>query len=227
MTLNLHRNLNKVYLTSFYPLSSTGFGKNAVRQLGLKPYVDGSCRREPDFEHEQPCITGLCRPKFAEKLKENDLIIYVTNKKGIGSRKLIAILQVIKAVKNQEQALSFYREQKMVLPNNLMVRDNPPKPLKETHYSPGKEIKDRFNANDSRNLNIWDGVYNDRAAKNPEVAICKVIYLNLIHPFDFPEIGRRPLVAQTPPILNKEEIESFFSIRELQNLKKCLNSLIS
>lgn len=219
--------MNKVYLTSFYPLSSTKFGKNAVRQLGLKPYVDGSCRREPDFEHEQPCITGLCRPKFARKLRKSDLIIYVTNKKGIGSRKLVAILQVIEVLKNQEQAFSFYREQQMAPPNNLMVRDNPPKPLKETHYSPGKEIKNRFNTNDSRNLNIWDAIYNDRALKNPEVAICKVIYMNLINPPYLPEIGKRPLVTQNPPILEKEEIESFFSIQELQHLKKCLNSLIS
>ncbi|WP_144894303.1 hypothetical protein [Flavobacterium tiangeerense] len=55
----------KKYLNSFYPLCCNSKGIKAIKMFGLPKYTDGSCRSEPDFENEFPCITGLCRLGFA------------------------------------------------------------------------------------------------------------------------------------------------------------------
>jgi len=39
-----------IYMSSFCPLICTDAGKQAAGKYKLPPFIDGSCRREPDFE---------------------------------------------------------------------------------------------------------------------------------------------------------------------------------
>ncbi len=198
--------MNKVYINSFYPLCYNKRGINAIKHYNLSPYIDGSCRREPDFEHQLPCITGLCRPGFAEKLKEKDTVIYLTNKKGIGVRKIVAILEVIIVCANHQEAAKYYEQQNWSLPNNLMVENNLPNPLEKTHFSRSPNIGER---------DFW---YKERAwaPNSSKVAICKVLYLNTENPISFPKyISKRKLTAQNPPVLMPEEYEKLYQYMNL------------
>ena len=47
----------KAYLVSYRPLSYNAYGRAAVYKYDLPPFIDGSCRREPDFESPFPSIT--------------------------------------------------------------------------------------------------------------------------------------------------------------------------
>ena len=69
----------KIYLNSFRPLTRTAAGRAAVQGYGIRPFVDGSCRREPDLESDFPSITALCRFRsFAPRLQENEIAVYLT-----------------------------------------------------------------------------------------------------------------------------------------------------
>jgi len=60
-----------IYLAKYVPLVLEG--QNAIAQFDIPPYVDASCRREPDLECELPSISALCRGElFAPHLKEGD-----------------------------------------------------------------------------------------------------------------------------------------------------------
>lgn len=195
--------MSKKYLSSFSPLCSTRAGKKAIERYNIPPYIDGSCRREPDFENELPCITGLCRPGFAEKLNEGDEIIYVTNKKGVGSRKIIAKLRVLKIFNTHDEAANYYRENDKQIPNNLMVSETEPFEIFKTHRKTNCE--DCFISNTS--LEKWNKIYIDRANKNKKVAQCEVIYLNLYNPKKIIEniLVNRKLTTRNPPILSTIE----------------------
>lgn len=59
----------------------TEVGVKAIDKYNLPAFIDGSCRREPDFENYNPSITALCRQnQFAPKLLANDIIVYITVK---------------------------------------------------------------------------------------------------------------------------------------------------
>src|SRR5258706_14555814 len=120
VTLIVNSSMN-IYLTSFYPLCCTAHGRNAVSTFSLAPFIDGSCRREPDFQHSYPAITVLCRPRFSKNLEEGDLVIYLTNKYGVGGKSLVAILKVKKTIPNghEQAALWYHREGHTSIPNNL------------------------------------------------------------------------------------------------------------
>jgi hypothetical protein len=47
------------FYNSFRPLLNTREGRAAIERFGLPPFIDGSCRREPDFQSEFPSISGL------------------------------------------------------------------------------------------------------------------------------------------------------------------------
>jgi hypothetical protein len=98
-----------IRLTSFHPLCENKIGQNAVAEYGHKPYIDESCRREPDFEHAFPSITALCRQGvFAPYLRVNDIVVYMTVKgkwdTSYFHRRLVAILEVIERKETHEQA---------------------------------------------------------------------------------------------------------------------------
>lgn len=197
--------MSKIYLSSFYPLCSTRTGKKAIAKFNLYPFIDGSCRREPDFQNELPCITGLCRPGFAEKLEIDDKIIYVTNKKGIGARKIIAELRVVRIFENHEKAADFYRSINKEIPNNLMATGSQPFDLDKTHRKMGWDEWVKSN----NSLEQWNNEYIKRSKSNPIVIQCEIIYMNLNNPFKIDEskLVNRKLVAQNPPILSDEEYQ--------------------
>lgn len=201
--------MSKKYLSSFYPLNSTSAGKKAVAKCKLPPFIDGSCRREPDFENEFPCITGLCRPGFAEKLNIEDVIVYVTNKKGIGSRKVIAVLGVIKVFANHREAADWYIKKNKSIPNNIMVDETKPFDLDNTHKKMGWEAW----ITSANSLQKWNEGYEDRASKYPKVVQCTILYRELNTPIALDQTKfRRKLIAQNPPILFDKDWET---IKEL------------
>jgi hypothetical protein len=198
-----------IYLNSYYPLCCNKKGKKALgKNKDLKPYIDGSCRREPDFDNEKPCITGLCRPGFAQKLSEDDLVIYVTNKRGIKSRKIVAVFKVIKVFDNHKTAAKWYINHKKTIPNNIMVKETKPFRLDKTHQKFGWDGW----LGGIRNLKEWDKGYKERAGRqgNTKVAQCKFVFNKLEEPIDLNQkewnyISQRSLCTQNPPILKTEE----------------------
>ena len=69
----------EVFLNTFIPLAYNEFGRSNARSHNLPPFIDGSCRREPDFQNPFPAITQLCRPgKLVPRLSVGDLVIYLT-----------------------------------------------------------------------------------------------------------------------------------------------------
>jgi hypothetical protein len=162
-----------IYLCSFYPLCCTKEGQTAIQKFRLPPFIDGSCRREPDLTNSFPAITGLCRPGFAKKLENGDIVIYISNKKGVGSRRIIAVLEVI--IDNctyHQKAADWYIRRNCELPNNLMVKETNPIDINKTH---------RMGSWDScvkgaKKLEEWNKFYIERAENKPKVAICKILY---------------------------------------------------
>ena len=202
-----------VYFTSFYPLCCTKAGREAIGNFKFSPFIDGSCRREPDLQNDHPCITGLCRPGFSKKLRKGDLVVYTTNKMGLGTKRLVSILEVEKIIEGHREAADWYLEQNYVLPNNLMVKDNKPYPLDQTHKMGGWNNW----VDGSGSLSGWDNGYLTRSTESPTVAICHIWenYKDLENPIEItPEdldriFGRIP-GTQTPPKLNPVEEKRFF-----------------
>ena len=71
----------RCFLATFRPLIHSPGGRDAARRYGLPPFIDGSCRREPDLESPFPSITATCRAgKFAPRLVVGDRVAYLTVK---------------------------------------------------------------------------------------------------------------------------------------------------
>jgi hypothetical protein len=90
-----------IYLVTCRPLIATRHGITAARRHGLPPFVDASCRREPDFENPRPSISAICRGRnFAPRLRVGDLAVYLTVKgryPGLAEPhwRLVAVLEVV------------------------------------------------------------------------------------------------------------------------------------
>jgi hypothetical protein len=193
---------SRIYLNSFNPLFFNKYGKIAIEKYNFPSFIDGSCRREPDFENELPSITGLCRPGFAEKLKVKDIIVYVTNKKGIGERKVIAVLEVIKVFENHRCAADWYIKKNKLIPNNIIVDETKPFDLDKTHQIHG--IRDI--TNEMKLISQWNLIYKCRSRNKQKVAQCKILYKELNNPKILDETKfKRKLTAQNPPILKEIE----------------------
>ena len=165
------------YLVSYRPLVMNKMGKWAISRFDFPPYVDYSCRREPDFESEFPSITALCRgTKFAPRLKETDVAVYMTVKRkypGCPSphRRLTAILKVLKRFKSHEVAAEWYQEKGLKLPSNCVVRENPPLALEKTS-NPCRYCR----------VESWDASYRKRSRKTGVFLVCKALFLELHSP---------------------------------------------
>jgi len=67
------------YLCTYHPLTENLAGRAAICNHGLPPFIDGSCRREPDFQARVPSISALCRGRnFAPRLWPGDCIAYIS-----------------------------------------------------------------------------------------------------------------------------------------------------
>src|SRR5580692_3714674 len=102
-----------IYLAKYVPLILDG--QRAVTQFNIPPYVDASCRREPDLECEFPSISALCRGElFAPHLKEGDEVVYITIKNHYGETfrhwRIVARLKIFKRFNTHPEAAAWYRK---------------------------------------------------------------------------------------------------------------------
>src|SRR5580704_9062485 len=116
--------MSEFFLNSFHPLCETEKGREICQREKIPHFVDYSIRREPDFESRFPSVTGLCRcDKLIGQAKEDDFIAYVTVKSA-GSRRAVAILQVLHKLKNHSEGADWYYRNRLQLPRNCVVRNN-------------------------------------------------------------------------------------------------------
>lgn len=183
-----------LYINSFRPLVSTVFGRDASDRYGLPPFVDGSIRREPDFEHSRPVITCLCRAgKFTPRLEVGDRVVYLTVHGRYGEpfkhHRLIAVMEVRQTFDSHLEAARWYSERGKALPNNLVVRGNPAKPLSHSVGRGGPRTKagcggcspEKTGCGCSKggrttcgtDRAAWDRSYQERAMNHPRVAQCR------------------------------------------------------
>ena len=210
MTLEQDRLASRsIYLASYRPLTMNARGKAAIEDFGLPPYVDHSCRREPDFESQFPSISAICRgSKFAPRINESDLVVYITVMgRYFGYRdthwRLTAILEVISRFESHREAAEWYQTQGLEPPNNCMIRDNPPRRLAETS-----------NPKNYLRVERWDALYRKRIRETPVFLVCRPLFLEL----DDPPVLTRRFMLQTfgrvPATRNPPRI----SVQEYQNL---------
>lgn len=228
-----------IRLNSYKPLCINDFGKQAAARLNLPPFIDASCRREPDFENPCPSISALCRKgKFAPKLKEKDVVVYISVQSDFAidevyerHNKLVAILQVVKTFGNHEQAAQWYLQNGFALPSNCMIEGNAPKSYDQTaaavFFKNKKEIREFLAKPDEqqkvlgeRRVKIWDEDYKQRAATWGNFVATKPIFLELSKPptimrNDFIRIFNRVPNTQTPNKINRAEL---IELAELANL---------
>ena len=92
----------EAFLSSFRPLVPNRAGRKPIANFGRPPYVDSSCRREPDLEHAFPSISALCHVKlFAPRLHEQAVVAFITKKDRYGGHdeshwRLVAIVRVVR-----------------------------------------------------------------------------------------------------------------------------------
>lgn len=187
------------YLCSYRPLAGSAPGRKAVLGNGLPPFIDGSCRREPDFQIAMPSISALCRGRnFAPRLCPGDRVAYITVKgKYLGNwnRRLVALMTIEQRFTSYEQAAEWYRSIGSTMPSNCIVPD-PPRPYEQTNKDPPKEVKQRIDVenNPAQAIRLWDNGYRARARNYPVFLACRADFLELWH----------------PPVLNGEDISAIF-----------------
>lgn len=195
----------RIYLNSYRPLIHRVAGRAAVRNYAIPPFVDASCRREPDLEAEFPSITALCRFRhFAPRLREEDIAVYLTVKRrypGCSEPhwRLAAILQVVKRFETHADAAEWCGEQGVRLPSNCMIEGNAPVPLDRTDGS-------------HRSLEAWDRMYRRKAAFCPVFLACRPLFRDLHDP---PVVTEATMISsfghvpgtRTPPVVSLESVE--------------------
>ena len=198
----------KIFLNSYRPLIRYIEGYQAIVTHNLPPFIDYSCRKEPDFMSPYPSISALCRvEKFAPRLHEGDIAVYITCKGSyldIKQRhwRLTAILEVFKRFESHAEAAEWYLSQEVALPSNCMVMGNPPRSIEMT--APITEF--------GIDLRRWDLAYQKRARQCSVFLVCKPQFIELHNP---PIISdeimhmafNRVPGTQNPPSISPEEFE--------------------
>jgi hypothetical protein len=174
-----------IHLVKFGPLASTKEGQAASARFNIPPYVDGSCRREPDFESRFPSISALCRAElFVPRLEVGDDVVYITLKSEYGTAfrhwRIVARLKVFKRFESHPDAASWYRGEGMSLPSNCMVPGNEPMALERT--SRGQSACAPGCGSPTASLKEWNDRYQDRANRIPVFFVCKTVWMNLTDP---------------------------------------------
>ncbi|MEO0554262.1 MAG: hypothetical protein AAF149_13730 [Bacteroidota bacterium] len=154
-----------IFLNSYYPITWTRFGRNASVLHNIHPLEDGSIRREPDFQHSNPGISGLCRPRSMNDigLSEGDIMIYKTN----GTHFLSAILRVIYRYNNHQAAADWFIQNRLPIPSNNVTVDS--LSIKLSHAKDFHDYHHRIGRNersDQRLTERWDEDYQDRASRS-------------------------------------------------------------
>ena len=202
-------------LATYRPLIKRRSGREAIRQHALAPFIDGSCRREPDFESPFPSITATCRGgNFAPRLQLGDRIAYSTVKgkyraDAENGWRLVAVLRVIQRFESHNDAAAWYKQQNQPLPSNCLVDGNPPKPFELTNGDPPAEVKKRVAAakyDFVGVIRLWDATYRERIAKHPVFLATEAEFLELIDPPQLHESQVRAIFGQIPSTLNPPQI---------------------
>ena len=216
----------KIKLNSFRPLCMTQLGINAIEKFNFPPFIDSSCRREPDFENTFPSISALCRKgKFAPQLEKNDIIIYLT----IGGKNLpyklghhlVAILQVEEKYSSHKIGQDEYLSKGLKIPSNCMVANNFPYEFNKTagNFNSKKEINKFLKRTEqeqlqegNKRLADWDKCYSERAKDFGCFIKTKALYKNLkdpkvILPSDFKSIFNKIPGTQNPRELTEKEFK--------------------
>ena len=237
----------KIRLVTYKPLCYTLLGIEAIKNSKLNPFIDYSCRREPDLEHKFPSISSLCRnSKLAPHLKKNDIVIYLSVPRKYkasecylnkNTYKLVAILKVLHTCKNHEEAKEWYSSKHLPIPSNCMVKGSHPVDFSQTggNFKNQREIINYLNYNQNpkmlkrnfcRRLINWDAEYQKRANDYPQFNITEVIYNEINSPI---EVLRSDLIkwfdslprTQTPKIVNENQFENFMNlVPDKENLNR-------
>ena len=179
------------WLSTYHPLASEPEGPWRNHAPALPPYVDASCRREPDLESSFPTITGLSRPPSVRKLAEGDIVVYVTTRGPFEGqephRRLTAVLTVLSARKSHAGAGDFYREKGLPLPRNLLLPGNGPLPIEMTEGfyradgPDGEEVRvsPRDAGDGPRVVAEWDKQFTLRKNQCQDVRICEPRFVDV------------------------------------------------
>lgn len=215
-----------IKLNSFRPLCINEYGKQAIQKYGFHPFIDSSCRREPDFENESPSITALCRQGiFAPHLRKGDVIVYITvNGKyppyGYRHHRLVAILKVENIYDTHEEGRAGYLKLNNTVPSNCMAGDNPPYNYDQTagRYKNLKDINGFLRRTEeeqiklgSKLLRLWDNEYLSKSRIWTQFIQTKKIYADLDNPLpvfrkDFESVFNRLPNTRTPVNITGDQL---------------------
>jgi hypothetical protein len=199
------------YLTTYRALVRNTAGREAIQTYNLPPFVDGSCRREPDFEAAYPSITAICRGRnFAPRLRIGDRIVYLSKKqKYLGQYssphwRLTSVLEVFKRFETHREAAEWYRDNGLNVLSNCMVAGNDPLPLDQTDRK-------------EKNLKEWNGKYYLRARRVGVFLACQKLYMELWKPPLIPDemlvhVFKRIPNTRNPPAIAVTELNELVGI---------------
>jgi hypothetical protein len=223
----------RCFLATFRPLVRTAKGRRAARLHNLPPFIDGSCRREPDFESRFPSITAACRAgNFAPRLRVGDRVAYLTVKGRYGGDqspgwRLIAVLRVTHRFTDHVEAAKWYARQNCPPPSNCFVDDNPPNSFERTNGRPPAIVRRRVSAQSDFHLAIrlWDATYRIRITKWPVFLSTKVEFLELTNPpqlreADFVKVFSKVPGTRNPPAISLGRLKRLVALANRRR-KRC------
>jgi hypothetical protein len=204
----------RCFLATYRPLIRRALGRQAIQGHALPPFIDGSCRRAPDFESQFPSMTATCRGgNFAPRLRVGDRVAYLTVRgRYLGDDesgwRLVAVLRVVQRFTSHAEAAAWYNRQNLPLPSNCFVDGNPPKPLELTNGDPSKQVRERMRGvNDPvRVIRLWDATYRQRVADRPVFLATEPEFLDLNDPPQLREPQIRAVFGGIPSTLNPPQI---------------------
>lgn len=182
------------WINTYHPLAASPSGPWTTCQPPLPPYVDASCRREPDLEAQRPAITGLCRTAAVKRLRCDDVVAYFTVKRiyeagAVPHRRLTAVLRVVAEERSHASAARWYEQHGFPLPRNVMVPGNGPLPLAQTEGGyrdkDGAIVLPKSSQDEARVLQHWEKLYQKRRYDVGAVRICEPIYVNVCEGYAF------------------------------------------
>lgn len=194
------------FLSTYHPLCYRRAGREAVSTHGHPPFVDASCRREPDFESAFPSISAVCHcDRFVPRLLKGDRVAFMTVKgRYLGYRdghwRLVAALEVIERFESHEAAAAWYRKNGLRPPSNCMVRGSTPLGLDHT-------------AHPEKDLRRWDLGYWKRTRLTGVFLVCRALALELNAPpllrsDDLTSIFGRPPATRNPPGIAEAQFDA-------------------
>jgi len=201
------------YLSTFHPLCINAGGRRAAATFAHPPFVDGSIRREPDFESTYPSISCVCHgANFAPRLRKEDRVVFLTVKSTYPGHprphwRLVAALEVIERFDSHTAGAAWYRSRGLPSPGNCMVRENPP--LGVDHSSlPNRDPRE------------WDVGYWARTRRNGTFLVTKKDrILELYDPAvitegDLVTVFGKLQATRNPPAIKDSEYAALVAIAE-------------